>query len=160
MAALPPKAANSYSIKSLVPRDGSSRHSGTPALRRPSTYNRSPNKSLCASRSEMRKSGSSSSRPAPLPLPLLRVLDGQGRGRQRRVKGKSGFRRTAFRAAETASSKRRRPMNAALIPADVAKSNGSNGLNRMRPLKAPDCLFGAAPLPGKSNLALPMRGMN
>ena len=51
-----------------APRDGRPRHSGTPALRRPSIYNRSPNKSLCATRSEMRKSGSSSSRPATASL--------------------------------------------------------------------------------------------
>ncbi len=40
------------------------RHSGTPALRRPSIYDRSPNRSPGATRLEMRKSGSSSSRVA------------------------------------------------------------------------------------------------
>ena len=68
----------------------------------------------------------------PPPSLLLLVLDEPGLPRgSDRPSHKVWFWRRAFLAAATASSKRPRPMNATLIPANVEKSNGSNGLSRM-----------------------------
>ena len=75
----PEVAVAAYSIKSLVPRDGTARHSGSPALRRPSIYNLKPRSA--AARHPFRNAKIRvrvrANRPLP-PLPLLRVLDEPG----------------------------------------------------------------------------------